>query len=262
MSDGNRIAELQRLAYGAGTDDDAREAAADELHALRRAATRSGSNRPESPADVTGTPSTPAAAASAALDADPFDALGIAGDPPLEEPRRAASAALRWSVVVGAIALALGFGTGWIAGAQTTDLAGGSEGPIPDTALTFELERGEASDAAEPVPLAEARAMAVFERAQVPEDLPGFEDPTVDPATLRRVGTYPDGASIHVARSADSAQVCLLLDVREVGGMSTCTTDGLFPADGLYAEGGFETAFYRIEWAESGEVSFTARPTG
>ncbi|MGR0320562.1 hypothetical protein [Agromyces sp. ZXT2-3] len=253
MSDGNRIAELQRLAYGAGTDDAVRVAAADELHRLRRRAARPGSDGPG--VEAANAPTVTMTAA----DADPFDALGVADDRPVEEPRGAPSAAVRAGVLVGAIALALGFGAGWVSGAQAaSDLAGGD---VPDESLTFELAPSGSSETGDAVPLDEARAMAVFERTQVPEDVPDFGDPSSDPATYRRVGSYPGGASIHVARSADSAQVCLMLDVREVGGMSTCTTDGEFPSGGLFAEGGFESAFYRIGWAESGEVSYSSRPT-
>ncbi|MRX44053.1 hypothetical protein [Agromyces kandeliae] len=79
-------------------------------------------------------------------------------------------------------------------------------------------------------------------------------------STYRRVGTMPDGASIHVARNADATQVCLHADVPEVGGTSTCTDGAAFPADGMYVEGGFESGSSHVEWSASGEVSFPTTP--
>ncbi|WP_430647004.1 hypothetical protein [Agromyces sp. GXS1127] len=263
MPHGDRIAELQRLAYGAGTDDTERARAADELEELRREVMRPEGGERRLPGHPDASAPRPASAGDAvgAADAhaDPFDALGIVDAAAQDEDRPGTSTAtLRWSLVAGAVALAIGFGAGWLSGAQATnDLVAGSVPVVPDSALTFELE-----PTAVAVPLDQARAMAVFDREQAADDLPGYVDPGFDADTYRRVGLFADGASIHVARALDSPAVCLQLDIRDVGGMSTCTQDGTFPPDGLFAEGGFDSGFYHIEWAESGEVTLSYLPNG
>ncbi|HEU4756687.1 MAG TPA: hypothetical protein VFS72_08505 [Agromyces sp.] len=255
MSNAERIAELQRIAYGAGATDVERATASAQLDALRRAASRvAGESAPPRPDVKPGSPSSDDPGTRAP---DPLEALLAEEWPVVAVPDRPPSAALRSSVLAGVIALAVGFGAGWVSGSQTASELGGSS--ASDRDVTFEVAVADEDRA--PVPFDQAPAMAVFERPQVPEDLPSFTDPSLDAMSHRRLVTLPDGAAVHAARSPDGAQVCLLLDLPPVGGGSSCTSDGAFPAGGMQSETSFDgRSAYVVNWAASGEVSVTVSP--
>lgn len=255
MSSAERIAELQRLAYGAGATEVERATAAAELDALRRAASRAPGNAAPPRPDTRHGSLFPDHHGTRAPDL--LDALLADEGPDVHESDRTASAALRWSVLTGAIALAVGFGAGWVSGSQTaSELTGPS---ASDGDVTFEVASSDGDGA--PVPFDQVPAMAVFVRPQVPADLPAFTDPYLDVLSYRRLVTLPDGAAVHAARSPDGAQVCLLLDLPMVGSGSSCTSDGAFPAGGMQSEISFDgRGAVIVNWDASGELSVTESP--
>ncbi|MBM7503119.1 hypothetical protein ACFPER_06525 [Agromyces aurantiacus] len=260
MPNAERIAELQRAAYGAGASDAERAAAADELAALRRGHAPASADGPSVEGGPSGAAATPAAAAAPAsvTGTDVFDELREPARSPDGPTHPPASQVVRIGVLAGAIALVVGFGAGWLSGMQaTTNLSGQSTGSAADDDVTFEL-----ADRDDPaaVPISEIQATDVFERAQAPEDLPAFVDHDLDSASYRRLATLPDGASVHAARSADGTQLCLQVELRDVGGASSCTVDGMFPGTGLSTESAFGDVLHQVTWAPSGEVAITTRP--
>ncbi|MFE5670186.1 hypothetical protein ACFQ58_01125 [Agromyces sp. NPDC056523] len=256
MSSTERVAELQRIAYGVGASDGERAAAADELEGLRRAAVpvEVDDVHPRDPvapgAAISGSP-------SADPDADPFD--GVAGPgADADVPERSPSNTVRWAALAGAVALAVGFGAGWLFGAQsapTLDAPGAGQ----DGDVTFDLIDPDTAR----VPVENAPALAVFERAQVPEDIPTFLDPSIETASYRRLLTLPDGATVHAARAAGGTDFCVVVEHPDVGAGSACTGDGMFPPDGLWSEMSFDGDHsYRVTWPASGEVMVDTTPAG
>ncbi|WP_353828426.1 hypothetical protein [Agromyces sp. SYSU T0242] len=229
MTDAERIAELQRLAYGAGSDVADRARAERELAALREP---SGRAVAVAVAPSGGRPSVPASDSET-----PPDERGGAwpdGIDPADDrvPAPAPSApVVRVAGLAAAIALAIGFAGGLATG---LNLAGAvSEPDVPDSELVFPL----ADPAEQGLPLEGSLAAEVFERAQSPSDLPEsgsfVESMGFDAASIRKLASLPDGTSVHVARASDGDGICLFTELPEVGGGSSCTPEPVFPAGGV-----------------------------
>ena len=57
-----------------------------------------------------------------------------------------------------------------------------------------------------------------------------------------------------------AALLLALIDLPDIGGMSTCTDSETFPLEGLFVEGGFSGTHYRAVWQSSGELILDSRP--
>jgi len=223
------IARLERIAFGAGSTEEERRRAADELRSLREAEFEATS------AEVGGADADPRpdeSVGAAASGDEPADAAADAGG------RRMA---VRVGVIVGAAALVLGV----VAGTQLDRLTGSAETGVPVTAPTVNPEPLLQADvlAAKPVAL-ETPAATVFDRPATPEDLPqmaGMGRMPVsfggDPVDTRLLATRPDGVEVFAARHG--ADLCLLIPTSpEPGYGATCTDDGRFPIEGLLLSDG------------------------
>jgi hypothetical protein len=255
MPNTERLAQLQRIAYGAGTSDDERAAAVDELEGLRRAGAR-GEAEARS-ADMSAHDPPAAAVESAAADPDPFDGIpGLRTDG--DDPERSGSDARRWAALAGAIALAVGVGIGWLFGAQTASTLA-PPGTAPDDDVTFEM----IEPAGAPVPIDRAPALAVFAHEQLPDDLPTFRDASIGSKSYRHLLTLPDGVTVHAALRVGGAEVCLIVEHPDSSAGATCTGDGMFPPEGVSVETSFDGGpGYRVMWSASGEVAVDAPPAG
>lgn len=262
MPNAERIAELQRLAYGAGTTDAERHAALAELERTDPPALTAQAQPadPIGPVHEDGEP-----------DAEAASRIASGGEAGPSEPPTASWGLVRTSALIGVIALGTGLGVGWAAGSVTAP----GPGPVPpasaaessadqDVVLVLPdpdpIER-----VSEPVPLAEAPAMAVFEREQVETDRTPIAtggDPMFDPLTQRRLVTLGDGAVFSAALD-EAGMICLAFDRPEGGGAAVCTGETSFPPEGLYMDSVLESrTTYELHWYASGEVRALRTPAG
>lgn len=239
MPNADRIAELQRLAYGAGASDAERRAAVDELEATHRGrdAEPAGPGTPD-PA-VREEPVEPSADASTTRPARPF-------------------------ALAGAIAVALGIG--WAAGMiAAPGTAAESTAPTAGAPVSDDVAQPPTETVPSPDPLAEAPAMAVFERDQVETDRTPIAtggDPMFDPLSQRRLVTLGDGG-IFSAALDETGGICLAFDRPEGGGTAMCTSETAFPPEGLHLDSMFESRIaYELHWYPSGEVRVLRSPAG
>lgn len=229
-----RIARLQRIAYGAAASEEARTAARAELAALQHAR----SDADDGPA-----------AADPEPDARPVPATGVPAAPsgraaptPGDRTRaRGPLVGLRVAVVSAAAALLIGAATGWVLGSTTDASVGaGDDAPIEWT-----------------------QAWQVFDRRAGDADLvrhpPPEEQVDLDDSSRRLLVTRSDGVRLLAARTADGANACLIL-VLPVGRPAiACTELGRFPADGLRAEVSARSiGEYIAIWYADGRVTVNA----
>jgi hypothetical protein len=162
----------------------------------------------------------------AAADADDSDSSPAAADTP---PRRRALLIGGAAVLLGAL-IGAGVVVATVGVADGTVAAGGSS-----TSATAESEAAAGSTVDSPA------AIRVFDREQVPSDLP----PTLRNVRLRETTIRPLGPSgtgwLYAARDVDD-QVCLVL-VQPSGLYSaSCVPQERFPADGILLRASFATA--------------------
>ena len=203
LSHDERMRQLQQLAYGAVASDTERAAAAAELDALRRAR-----EAPEASADVpTLTPM----------------ATGEAGD------GEASARRFRWAIAAVTAALLLGVAVGWQLGARSA---------TPSAPAAAEQSVASLEDARLMVPVPDTSVLAVFDRAPTPADVPngGTPDDPIAPDDYRLLLTRPDGVAVHAARVDGGVNVCVTVAMPEAGTASSCTSDGMFPQQGLWVE--------------------------
>jgi hypothetical protein len=254
MPNAERIAELQRLAYGAGTTAAERLAAVAELEAIGRV-------RVAEPAE----PGSHDANTDTAVDSRSATCSPVVREEPVEHPADASTTRpARPFALAGAIAVALGIG--WAAGmiaapgtaAESTAPTAGA--PIADDVARPPTETVPSSD-----PFAEAPAMAVFERGQVETDrtpIATVGDPMFDPLSQRRLVTLGDGG-IFSAALDETGGICLAFDRPEGGGTAMCTSETAFPPEGLHLDSMFESRIaYELHWYPSGEVRVLRNPAG
>ena len=221
----DRIARLERIAYGSGASDEEREDAARELHDLRAAAESGGSDAVSS--DTVGSDADMAATSTETPGAEP-DAIPQAEQPaPADVHRR-----LRRVIIAATAALVVGVLAGWQLGAreaeQQADLAAaaGPAFPGPRTQAEFLASQPLAAESA----AAEAFLQPATDADAPPADmLPDFGN---GPMETRLLATRVDGSLVFAGR--DDSEFCLILAMGNgMGGAGTCTTDGRFPHDGL-----------------------------
>ncbi|WP_438856156.1 hypothetical protein [Agromyces sp. M3QZ16-3] len=249
MPDARRIAELQRQAYGAGTDDDRRAAAAAELAMIRA----SGDPDPRVGDTTSASPTASSDEASAATHGDVFDDLFHADT---DGPRRAGTTPnatiVRVAAVAAAVALAIGFAAGW---ATALGIAGAATEPdVPDSSLVFPL-----SEVPPDVALEDARAGAVFEREQAEADIPSLVMPAesmgVDGDSTRLLTSLPEGTEVYAGRAVDGPGICLLAARGEQAAASGCTPDDAFPGGEIQLGFDLEGDFITVTWGATGTVS-------
>lgn len=238
------IARLERIAFGAGSTEEERRRAADELRTLREAEFEAAS------AEVGG----------ADADPRPDESVGAAasGDEPADATADAAGRrmAVRVGVIVGAAALVLGV----VAGTQLDRLTGSAETGVPVTAPTVNPEPLLQADvlAAKPVAL-ETSAAEVFARPATPADVPELDgqggpiDFGAGPVETRLLFVGLDGVEIFAARDGDD--LCLLVPTPDPGFNGACTDDGRFPPEGLrVAVSGVDATSTAVIWYPDGSV--------
>lgn len=229
-----RIARLQRVAYGADAGDAERAAAAAELAALREAR-----DAPDLPADDLRPESGTAPDALPARAAAPATATA--------PPTRGVRADLRTVLPYSAAALVAGALLGWTLGSAAAPSEGAGTG----------------------VPVAEAAAAQVFDRPATPRDFVRYPAPLVDidpdDTSRRLLLTRSDGVQLIAVRTADGANACLVLAVPVGRPATACTTDGRFPAGGLRAEISVQgVGVYLAGWDADGNarINTADAPTG
>lgn len=234
-----RMARLQRLAYGAHTPDAERAAAAAELAALRAndAAAHAADAAPARAVGSIGDEQSAEAAVPAAV--PPGSAAGA--------PTRSPQPGRRRVLAFSAAALAAGIAIGWGVGSA--------------------VEPSEGADVG--VPVAETAAWEVFDRPATDGDFVRHPGPLVDigtdDASRRLLLTRSDGVRLIAVRTTDGGNACLILALPVGRPATACTEDGRFPRDGLRAEISVQgVGVYLAGWAPDGraEINMASAPTG
>ncbi|QAY72414.1 hypothetical protein ET445_02725 [Agromyces protaetiae] len=280
-SDADRISHLQRIAYGAGSDDAARAEAAAELAAIfspRTAPTAVGTLERPGGADIAGD----SRGLDAGGEAFTFDAL-VSAVEGREEPDAASARAAdddreadgpggpaglvgflvrhRAAVLSAAAALAVGLAVGWSLGTSEHPTGGR---PLDAAGIASGSSTGRVEP---PRPVAGTSMIRVFDR---PQD-PAFDVPAaladsaagslgaldLDPSSTRLLAERDDGLAAFAARHANGLDVCLLVGVGS-GLASTCTNDGQVDAGGLSIVGTFEQPYGQVGviWEPDGDLSW------
>ncbi|MFB9307834.1 type II secretory pathway pseudopilin PulG [Agromyces hippuratus] len=250
----DRIADLERLAYGSGTSDIEREDAVRELLELRALATDENA-------------AADAGATTATTEPSGIDAAGAAGAAGLAVVPVASTAAdprrrTRRVIIAASAALVVGVFAGWQFGAreatQRAELAAAADSAFPGAQTQAEYL------ASFPV-AADTLAARVFDRPATTADTP--PNPWTDAvgeeqAEYRLLATRADGSPVYAAR--DGSDYCLLVVMPGgAGASSTCTDDGRFPPDGLHMGMGVEgepDASVEVGWRPDGSLTMLVPP--
>ncbi|MRG59008.1 hypothetical protein GE115_03870 [Agromyces sp. CFH 90414] len=218
------IRDLQRIAYGADSDDAERARAVDELAAL--AAHGVGRQRNASSAPV-GSASDASGRAPSGDETDPGPGLGPRAGlrrGPATEPgavpdttdsgRRSTDRRriARWAAAAASTGLVAGALLGWTAAQRFAPEAGT---PLEETDILVLIEQ---------LPVA-AEAARVTRLAAV--------EGGIDEASVRLLASRLDGPAAYVARTSDGEDVCLVLLLPGSASRSECTQDGRLPLPGL-----------------------------
>ena len=244
-----RIRELQRVAYGADAADDERAAAIAELDELARS---NASDAATEGAAALGVPETTSPPAPSAADSPSEPARG---DPPPSSPHTpgappdAAAARrrlVRWTAAAASVGLLVGGVLGWSTAQR-----------VPSTSSSSS-RFGIVSTPQPGVPLHETRIPQLFDRLPVADEAARIAaiDDSVDPESVRLVASRTDGPSAFVVRAFDGADVCLVLAFPTGPFRRDCTSQGIFPLDGLsveYGPDGYGLAVARL--SSAGTVS-------
>ncbi|MWB97955.1 hypothetical protein [Agromyces seonyuensis] len=231
--------DLERLAWGSGTEDALRAAARAELR-------RRDDTTPEATDDVATTRVSaesegeepfgerPAAVRTPDVFGDPL--LLQTGDARAEEP---AGGVRRRRILIGAVAVAAGFAV--VAGAsffsRAEDGAGGEDAGVavelgPDDLAGAAAETDETVDPrSSERPAQTTRALNVFAREQTDDDVPADPPPALEPASFRLLYTDPSGWTGYVAMRR--TELCLMVRTPEGSDFFTCAQSiGEFLDDG------------------------------
>jgi hypothetical protein len=230
-----RMARLQRLAYGADASEAERAEAEAEL-ALLRVGDDSAA-RPVEPS--------PAAGPTNDLAAHELPPDRTHSSPAV--PARPAQRGLLRALALSAAALVAGIAIGWGVGSA--------------------VEPSEGADVG--VPVAETAAWEVFDRPATDGDFVRHPGPLVDigtdDATRRLLLTRSDGVQLVAVRTIDGEDACLILALPVGRPATACTEDGRFPRDGLRAEISVQgVGVYLAGWTPDGrvEINVASAPTG
>lgn len=219
-----RIARLQRAAFGANVPDAEREAAARELAVLRSA----GPSRPVAAPEPT--------AGGEPRAASPADRADDRGHPTSAPSRTTLIAAT-------AVALLVGLGAGLTLDAVI---------PQPDepgSVPTSETAAWRVFDA--PVPNGD--------RVRYPAPQVEVE---LDRDSRRLLAARSDGVRVVAVRSEDGRDACLVLVVPSGPSAASCTSDGRFPPDGLVVRTEQpDTGTFSATWDANGRVSLGPEET-
>lgn len=223
-----RIARLQRAAYGADVPDAERAAAVNELAALRTPGARSVAARGST-----------AAPDSASADAPADEPARGAVDPTTGTSERARPARISLGAA-GMIAVLAG-------------LAGLAAGSAIDGAASEADEAGE-------VLAWESEAWLIFELSPPNGERVRYPMPQVDldldRDSRRLLAARWDGVRLMAVRTVDRRDGCLILISPAGSPAAACTEDGRFPLEGLVAETEVRgTGSYRATWDASGRIS-------
>lgn len=230
-----RIARLQRIAYGADATAEARAAARAELASAR---TPVDGTAHESPDVAEESPVAEDRAAPTGDAAARGTGTRSAGTTTGARDRRIG---IRVAVVSAVATLLVGAATGWMLGsASDASMGAGDDPPIEWTRAwqVFDRRAGDGD----------------FVRHPPPEDAVELDD-----SSRRLLVTRSDGVRLVAARTADGGNACLIL-VLPVGRPGiACTELGRFPAGGLRAEvSARAVGEYVAIWYADGRVTVNA----
>ncbi|HEY9365750.1 MAG TPA: hypothetical protein VIP55_03870 [Agromyces sp.] len=230
----DRIADLERLAYGSGASDDERERAVRELLELRASATQGNT------IDADATEATIEPSGIEAAGADGADGPDV--DVPVAATAAGPRRRVRRAIIAATAALVVGVLAGWQLGAreaeQQAELAAAAESVFPGPRTQADFL------ASQPVAAGSTAAAAFLQPATDTDGLPASVVPDFrnGPMETRLLATRADGSLVFAGR--DDTEYCLVLAMGNgLGGAATCTTDGRFPHDGL-----------RVGWSNSGAL--------
>lgn len=228
MTDDERIARLQRLAYGADTPDPDRARAVDELAEL--AATGRGDDLHAAPGERF--------ARAAASEAPDADATTSEPSPDPHGPGPGVEVVLRARPPRGSVLLGLaGLVVGAAIGAAVGTAVGRSVPPESGPESADVAPTGPAFGSGEPgTPLGGTLLPVLFERLPPVADTAPLDQALggIDPASVHLLATRADGPAAYLARTSEGTDVCLVLLVASEGpAQGTCTAGGLMPAGGL-----------------------------
>ncbi|NYG21949.1 hypothetical protein BJY17_002696 [Agromyces hippuratus] len=241
------LIRLQRIAFGADASESERHAAVTELDELQRAAADAAAARAA------------LSAPASHVDARTRHDLPHAGesDAPLFEPPAPSTPTdargIRWAIVGGAVALALGLGIGW-------QLGGRSVPPSEITSTAGPIASVAVPTAPATVPLSETSMAGSLDRAQVESDL---LDPELvrmhllDGQSTRRLLSLPDGLVVYSAvRDGD---LCLIASwtAGADDGAPACTTAQIVNGAGLRTTVMNGATATTVHWRRDGTVELT-----
>jgi hypothetical protein len=241
-----RIRELQRTAYGADADDAERAAALVELADLVKSPAPDAAAAPMAAGSdtrgSTGRPTRP--------DAPPDDlsdgrtgptappgttgATGATGSVAAPVANAGEAATRRRLVRSVAVAACLGVLVGGVLGWSTAQR-------VPSTSSSSS-RFGVVSTPEPGVPLEDTRIPELFDRLPTAVDaarIAGIDD-SVDVASVRLLATRTDGPSAFLVRTLDGGDICLVLAFPAGPFQRECTSDGIFPIDGLSVQYGLD----------------------
>ena len=245
-----RIRSLQRIAYGADSSDADRAIAAAELAALAasdRAERATDRPDPSAQGDEPARPTPAAASAGLVRTAAGSDAAGAdtagadTADPDAatsDAPSQAGPGGdtatrrrvMRWAAVAGVAGIALGAALGWSAGQR-----------VPERSTSSATLYAEFSPAPGMM-LVDTALLPLFDRLPLADEaarVAGVDD-DIDESSVRLLARRTDGPAAYLARTVDGIDVCLVLLMPSGPFRRACTTDGVFPLDGLAIEYGAE----------------------
>ena len=237
MTDDERIARLQRMAYGADTPDPVRARAVAELAEL--AETRGGRTETAGAGRLDGVPASHVAASSVAASvvaaSGEEDEAGAGRDTSPDDPTSSpVVTGTRSRIPRGpALLVVAGLLVGATVGVAMSRVAPADSDPATaDVAPT-----APAFGSGEPgTPVDETLLPPLFERLPPVADTGPLDQALggIDPASVRLLATRADGPAAYLARTSEGSDVCLILLVVSHGpAQSTCTAGGLMPAGGL-----------------------------
>jgi hypothetical protein len=244
----DRVADLQRRAYGAGGTEAERAAAAAELGRLRSTGHR-GDAAAAGP---------PAASPTAQANDPEAGAAGL-----VEASALAESRAHRRLVGVGAAAALLGLLVGGLGGWQLAvqaQQAAAAAAPKPGTVAAL-TDGDVASSQGMPVDSTGAYRSLVLEDGATALPAMWTGDHNIDPDTVHLLRSASGGIEVFGMMTRDHEDVCLLVMYTDGGAMS-CTEAGLFPLLGLtlsaspsYRTDGARAPSLEATWLANGTLS-------